>query len=288
MESVCLVAILKDEEPFLDEWILYHRMLGIDHFYLYDDNPLFPLKEFLLPYKDFVTVINWYGLGKSIEGRSNQVKAYTHALKNYAINYDWVVYIDGDEFIVLRKNRNLKDYLTGFKHVSSISLNWYLFGHNGYFDNPDGPITSSLTRRMKVPYNEVKSLTRPKAISQIITPHFCKLKYGLRVDGNGKIYNDYIYPGKVDTAHVNHYHCRSFQNWMNRSNRGSAVLNTIDIIPKGHEWRLSEDGCLRRFVEYVAKNDNEYIDTYMYQYKLFLDTEINKIEMERNIQKKLL
>ena len=33
METVCLAAILKYEEPFLDEWIVYHRMLGIDHFY---------------------------------------------------------------------------------------------------------------------------------------------------------------------------------------------------------------------------------------------------------------
>lgn len=41
METVCLAAILKYEEPFLDEWIVYHRMLGIDHFYLYDDNPDF-------------------------------------------------------------------------------------------------------------------------------------------------------------------------------------------------------------------------------------------------------
>ena len=68
METVCLAAILKYEEPFLDEWIVYHRMLGIDHFYLYDDNPDFPLRDFLKPYKEFVTVVNWY---KSWEKRKS-------------------------------------------------------------------------------------------------------------------------------------------------------------------------------------------------------------------------
>ncbi len=33
---ICAVAIVRDENPFLDEWIAYHHLLGIDHFFLYD------------------------------------------------------------------------------------------------------------------------------------------------------------------------------------------------------------------------------------------------------------
>ena len=32
-ESVCLAAILKDEDAFVEEWIAHHRLLGIDHFF---------------------------------------------------------------------------------------------------------------------------------------------------------------------------------------------------------------------------------------------------------------
>ena len=33
-----LVLIFKDEAPFLQEWLTYHLTLGIDHFYLYQNN----------------------------------------------------------------------------------------------------------------------------------------------------------------------------------------------------------------------------------------------------------
>ena len=34
--SIC--AIFKNEAPFLKEWLEFHLMLGIDHFYLYNNN----------------------------------------------------------------------------------------------------------------------------------------------------------------------------------------------------------------------------------------------------------
>ena len=30
--SVCAVALLSGEEQFVEEWIAYHRLIGIDHF----------------------------------------------------------------------------------------------------------------------------------------------------------------------------------------------------------------------------------------------------------------
>ena len=33
--SIC--AIFKNEAKFLKEWIEYHRLVGVDHFYLYDE-----------------------------------------------------------------------------------------------------------------------------------------------------------------------------------------------------------------------------------------------------------
>jgi hypothetical protein len=29
---ICVVAILKDEGRFLEEWLAYHRLIGVDHF----------------------------------------------------------------------------------------------------------------------------------------------------------------------------------------------------------------------------------------------------------------
>lgn len=33
-----MCRIFKDEAPYLEEWIEYHRLVGVDRFYLYDNN----------------------------------------------------------------------------------------------------------------------------------------------------------------------------------------------------------------------------------------------------------
>ncbi len=74
-ESVCVVAILRDELPFLHEWLSYHRILGVDHFILYDDDPALPLKAFVAPHASYVTVVDWHGKSSAMPGRNRQTKA---------------------------------------------------------------------------------------------------------------------------------------------------------------------------------------------------------------------
>jgi hypothetical protein len=280
MEKICIVAILKGEERFLDEWIVYHRMLGIEHFYLYDDDPLFPLEKFLQPYREFVTVVNWYGMDTAMAGRMNQTKAYNHAVRRHAPPYDWVVFIDADEFIVLRKHETVHDFLEGFAgDCSAISLNWHVFGHNGYYEDPQGLITASLTRRMFKPVKHTKTFNRPQAIADVISPHCCRLKYGQWLDANHQPYSEILYPGRTDTAHINHYQCRSFINWINRANRGYVNAGN-DFVPPEQQWRLTEEACLRQFVTTVARDKNEYVDEYMLKYKTEIEQGIKKMRFD--------
>lgn len=273
--TICVVAILKDEEPFLDEWLLYHKMLGIDHFFLYDDHPDLPLHNFLSPHHDYVTVIPWHGLDKSFQGRNNQTKAYCHARDNHIQPYKWATFIDGDEFVVLRKKNNIPEFLSDFDDVSAVTLNWHVFGHNGFYDDPPGLITSQLVRRMFLPNKNVKTFTRVKAIATITSPHFCRLQYGLMVDANHKPFTDVLYEGRTDAAHINHYQCRSFKRWMNRVERGNACMD--DILKDSEKWRYDKELCLKQFVTTVALNKNEFIDTYMLKYKPELEKAISAL-----------
>jgi len=271
---VCLVAILKDEQPFLDEWLLYHRMLGIDHFFLYDDDPDAPLEEFLKPHQEYVTVVPWFGRSFSMPGVDRQTKAYWHAFEHYATAYEWMAVIDGDEFIVLREHQDLKVFLNSFPEASAVSLHWHVFGHNGFFDDPPGLITASLTRRMLAPSRNIKTITRTASIRGIISAHYCLLKNGAWVDPNHRMFREDIYPGKTDVAHINHYQCRSFTRWMNRVTRGVPGIDEAPIVDKANLWRLDPELCLRQFVTTVARNKNEYVDEYMLKYKDSLEEKI--------------
>lgn len=276
MEKVCIVAILKGEEPFLDEWLVYHRMIGTDHFFLYDDDFLFPLEKFLQPYSEFVTVVNWHGMDATMEGLMNQSKAYLHAVHHYAYQYDWVIFLDGDEFIVLRQHASVHEFLSGFDgNCSAVSLYWHVFGHNGYYEDPPGLITASLTRRKFMPDKLGKTFNRPEAIVDIVSPHRCVLKYGKWFDADHQPFNIF-HAGRTDTANINHYYCRSFMNWMKRAIRGDVNFKN-EHIPQEHLWRLTEDACLKKFVTTVAFDKNEFVDVFMLKFKEDIESSIKNI-----------
>ena len=162
LDTVCLVAILKDEDRFVEEWVAYHRLLGVDHFYLYDNDPRQPLSDILTLHRDYVTVRTWLidHDDHRYPGRTKQLKAYIHCLGHDAARYDWVTFIDCDEFIALEEHRDLKAFLGEFKGSDSIALNWHVFGHNGYYEDPPGLVIKSLTRRMMEPRAMTKSVSR--------------------------------------------------------------------------------------------------------------------------------
>src|SRR3984957_13412863 len=57
--SIC--AIFKDEACFLKEWIEYHRLVGVDHFYLYNNESSDDFLKILQPYvhEGIVSLTNW-------------------------------------------------------------------------------------------------------------------------------------------------------------------------------------------------------------------------------------
>lgn len=261
-KKICIVAMLRDELRFIDEWLIYHRLIGIDHFYLYDDDPSQPLLDHLKEYNSFVTVIPWYSNQLRIGGRNRQIQAYLHAVKEFSSAYDWITFIDGDEFIALKKHSDIKTFLNSFKKCSAICLQWHVFGHNGFYDDPTGLITECLTRRNKEPRTMIKSITRCSDIVDILSVHSCVLKdNSVRVDANGKKFIKDIYPGKTAIAHINHYQCRSFLTWMKRAEIGNPHDGEMDQL-----WRRNADDCLRKFVTKIAVDWNEFSDIHMLQY----------------------
>ncbi len=262
---ICIVAILKGEEPFIDEWIAYHRIIGVDHFFLYDNDPTAPLKHLLRHHADYVTVIDWPGEHDDLPGRNKQTKAYTDSLRR--ISHRWMAFIDGDEFIVLRRHANLRLFLDKFEGVGAVRLTWHLFGNNGHYTNPKGLITASLTRRKCAPARMTKSINRVRAIASINSAHFCKLKLGFRtMDANKRPYSATPYRGQTEVAHINHYMCRSFENWMNRIERGEAAFSKENTPKdKDHRWRFERELCRAKFVE-ISKETNEMVDEFMLKY----------------------
>lgn len=177
--SVCAVAIAKGEDRFIEEWLVYHRLLGVDRFFIYDNDPALPLRSLLAAHADYATVIDWPGDPTAgWPGRNLQVRTYTEALVRRVASHTWVAFLDPDEFIVLREHETLPAFLSSLGNVGAVRLNWHVFGHNGFFEDPEGLVTASLTRRMAAPSLRTKAISRFEAISAVDSAHFCRMMRG--------------------------------------------------------------------------------------------------------------
>ena len=129
--SVC--ALFKNEARYLKEWIEYHRMIGVDHFYLYNNGSRDRSVDILIPYvkQGLVTLKNWPDLIP--EGReccpgewalSTQVQAYENAAKYTALGEtEWLAFIDVDEYLVPVHTNTFAEILEKYKASPGLKLN---------------------------------------------------------------------------------------------------------------------------------------------------------------------
>ena len=107
--KVSLCLIFKDEAPFLKEWLDFHLTVGVDHFYLYNNNSDDNFREVLESYlrEGTVTLIEW-------PEQNSQFKAYKHCFETYRNETNWISFLDSDEFICPKYKNGIKEWLVQF------------------------------------------------------------------------------------------------------------------------------------------------------------------------------
>lgn len=126
--SIC--GIFKDEGPFLKEWIEFNNMIGIDHFYLYNNNSSDNFKNVLKPYIDtgLVTYIDF-------PYNQAQIKAYKHFYDTYRHETQWISFLDIDEFFVPISHNNLNSWIKNYEKYPVIQIYWKMFGTSGLMNH---------------------------------------------------------------------------------------------------------------------------------------------------------
>ena len=125
--KVSLCLIFKNEARFLREWVEYHRLIGVEHFYLYNNFSEDNYREVLRPYVEqgIVTLTEW-------PYKYAQVKAYEDCYDRFKDETQWLGYIDADEFVNLLLENDIKQFLSRFRFFPSVLLRWKMFGTSGF------------------------------------------------------------------------------------------------------------------------------------------------------------
>ena len=132
-DKITVITSMKNEGPFILEWIAYHRAIGVTHFLVYTNDCDDPTNDILdhLAAKGWLTRLDNPFNRKA--GQKPQRGALNHAIKQEVVqSADWYLVIDVDEFVNIHVgDGTLKALAEAANDPSVISMSWRFFGNKG-------------------------------------------------------------------------------------------------------------------------------------------------------------
>ena len=257
MTRTALVATMRNEGPYLLEWVVYHRLIGFNEIVVctndcVDDSPA--LLD-LLAARGFLRHLP---CASQPDGRA-QLHAYRQVEALYGDDWpDWIMVLDADEFLdVHLGSGSVADLIAAVPDATAFLVNWRIFGSSGHDRWSSEPVTRRFTRAATRDHGvnwSYKTLFRhPDAYRCPLLAHGPGYAREERlhdlhpVDGGGRPLPERYArsegflqskPGTVswELAQVNHYNTRARQDYLVKHRRGGGLgLGRWD---RDENWRV--------------------------------------------------
>ena len=208
---------VRDEEPYLIEFINYYLIHGVDHFYFYDNDSRIPVADVIRDYRDKCTVMR-------APGDAVQSRAYEHFCKHFKHETRWVAVFDIDEFVLPHRHSSLREFLLDYDYCDGIGINWVMFGDGHHKTMPDGGVIANYLYRQAAQHSCIKSIVKSRKLVGFDNPHFATLLEGsLYIDPHGnRIASAYNENTTIDVVQLNHYFTKSEAEWKKKLHRKRA------------------------------------------------------------------
>jgi len=220
-----LCCVARDEEPYIDEWVDYHLGIGIGKIVMYDNSEVNELKHWGQGKGGALEVVHYPGKMKqqfSYRDCANKALEGIHGEKT------WVGFWDIDEFLVLKKHKNVDDFVGEYLTSGALGINWRIFGPSGLSLYQPLPVTKRFVCRQNRTHATVKSIARLKDMNMEMAPHvhFPYLNQGALHDTNGKSFEGPSNEdGPTDIAVMHHFRTKSVQEFLRKTIRGRADID---------------------------------------------------------------
>jgi Glycosyltransferase family 92 len=214
--SVC--AIFRDEAPYLAEWVEFHRLVGAEHFYLYDNRSTDESRDVLAPYVEhgLATVRDW-------SPHPGQGPAYDDCLQRHGGDSRWIAFIDLDEFLFSPTGRPLTELLVDYERWPALGVNRVNFGTSGHRQPPPGLVIESYVWKFRQ-LTSIKSIVDPSRTERHRNPHAFYYADGAQaVDENEEPIEKW-FPSTVtfEKFQINHYLTKSEEEYALKLTRERA------------------------------------------------------------------
>src|SRR5205823_2560568 len=157
------------EASYLREWIEFHRLVGVERFFLYDHESVDDSREVLAPYIEDGTVVlhHW-------PVHPGQLEAIDDCLERHRSDSRWIAFIDLDEFLFSGSGRPVSEILRDFEDFPGVVVNEAHFYTSGHRQRPPGLVIENYLTRDLNPEMWVKSIVDPARTLRTINAHLFK------------------------------------------------------------------------------------------------------------------
>ncbi|KAG0483299.1 hypothetical protein HPP92_011383 [Vanilla planifolia] len=179
---MCVCTMLRNQARFLREWILYHSRIGIERWFIYDNNSDDDIEHVVVSLSTkwnlLISLHEWPWV-------KTQEAGFAHCALRARPSCEWVGFLDVDEFLYFPSPEvKLHDVLRNYSKtpwVAEIRTACHSFGPSGRKKSPPEGVMIGYTCRI-APAERHKSIVRPEALnpSLINVVHHFHLKNGMK------------------------------------------------------------------------------------------------------------
>jgi hypothetical protein len=195
-------------------------LVGVNKFYIYDNESTDDTHRILQPYIESGIVEYKY-----FPGEKMQIPAVYDAVKHYKYETKWMAHIDLDEFIVPVETETVTEFLRKLPaNMRELLIGWVVYGSNGHKTKPSGLVIENYMHRCEKLYG-CKAIINPRFLYKVGNPHIFNVA-GNMVNENGAkcgFIDQDKNPPPCNKIRINHYHCKSWEEYQNKRKRGDAI-----------------------------------------------------------------
>jgi hypothetical protein len=200
-----VVTIFRDEAPYLKEWIEFHKLVGAQHFYLYNNLSSDDYLTVLEPYikKGEVELFECpYVHNNADEFNAIATRAFEDAHQRAKGKVKWLAMLDSDEFLYVVDGRKIQDYLEPLMKtkIGGVLVHWYMFGTSNVPFVPKDKLMIEMLTLTGGKHELYKTIYRPEKVKRVVNQHYCEYKSGYKHHENIQ--------DKFGDIRINHYWAR--------------------------------------------------------------------------------
>lgn len=286
--KVATCTICRLENNYITEFVKYYKNIGVDHMYIYDNNVpnTEKISDVLEEYSDFVTVIDYqdqelYPMNGAL------VEAFNDCFNSHKDEYDWILFLDNDEFLTLVHDDNIKEYLGRecFDNVDAIRVNWLCYDDNNliYYDNRpmmerfthpcnDDPYTFDENSRFKTILHTsiVKNANffhDHAAHCPILEDPILVNNCGTQITDKYSKYTFSLRPINYDLAYYKHYRMKTIDEYVNNKilklNKYGydKIIFDLNLFFKYNKYSEEKESAYRKFMKIINNSNKNCVYT---------------------------